>query len=198
MKLTWKNKDKNTLFYFSSITHWHFRKKILPITYIIRWGKNWWIKSESSNEVCGQAFTLAGFSALSEGYWVPVTSPSRTLGNRMLPLQFPATTFPVFWVGTLENKIIYEVGWMFGSESIIPSNYQTELVPQQADAVTLPLKWQGWRGRSFYFVTQIKRYIYMQRSHLAELKISSLLLWKMCLTHLHVIRIVIFYGSSRF
>lgn len=50
------------------------------------------------NEVSGQAFTLAVFYNLSKGYLVYFILSRRTLCNRVLPLQFPATEFPVSWV----------------------------------------------------------------------------------------------------
>lgn len=54
-------------------------------------------KEWSLNEVSGQVFTLAVFYNLSKGYLVYFILSRRTLGNRVLPLQFPATEFPVSW-----------------------------------------------------------------------------------------------------
>lgn len=118
----------------------------MPIVYIIYSDENYeWILN---NEVSGKVFTLTAFYNLSKGYLVSLTLPSRTLGNRMLLLQFPATKFPVFWGDTLENEIIYEATWTFGSESIIPSCCQTELVPGLGDEVALCIKWQEWMDGS--------------------------------------------------
>lgn len=130
-------------------------------------------------------------SNLSKGYSVSVTSANRTLGNRMLLLPFP-TKFPVFWVDTLGNKIIYE------ADEHLVQRASSHRAPRQSwgrreDEVTPCLTWQAWKDGSVYVVAQIKCRFSTQQTHLVERKVSTSVLWKTHLAHLHMLFILWYF-----
>lgn len=65
---------------------------------------------------------------------------------------FLVIKFLVFWVDILENEIIYEVGWIFGLESVILLLLLDRVGVLVRDEVVLYFKWREWKDGLVYFV----------------------------------------------